>query len=86
MPAAVPVMPMLTVREVAGRLGIVPASVWRGVAEGRIPKPLYPAPRSPRWRWDEVAVAMERTRAMPATAMLARREASRSARLSGQAA
>lgn len=85
-PAAAPPDRLLTVQEVAAMLGVTVASIWRGVADGRLPQPVYPLSRSPRWIRDEVNVAVEKTRAMPATAMLARRDARRSARLSGQAA
>jgi predicted DNA-binding transcriptional regulator AlpA len=41
---------LLTPREAAGELRIAVPTLWRGVAQGRLPKPLYPLPRCPRWR------------------------------------
>lgn len=67
------------VRELATLLGVKPASVWRGVNAGRLPKPCYPSPRAARWNVAEVLQALERTRALPREAA-ARRRAERIAR------
>ena len=55
------------------------AAVWKGVAAGRLPAPVYPTPRSPRWYLDEVHAALAATRALPAEAKAARRAAKLSA-------
>lgn len=51
------------------------AAFWRSVSAGRLPKPVYPAPRAPRWYVAEIHAALEATRAVPRDAMIARREA-----------
>ena len=45
---------LLTVREVAAlrRSGV--STVWRDVARGTFPKPLYVTARAPRWRLEDV--------------------------------
>ncbi len=40
---------MLTVKQVARRLQVSVRSIWRRVRSGRLPRPLYPYPRVPRW-------------------------------------
>jgi hypothetical protein len=45
------------------------------VAARRLPRPLYPLPRAPRWRRSELRAALEATRALPAEAKAARRAA-----------
>jgi predicted DNA-binding transcriptional regulator AlpA len=40
---------MLTVKQVARRLRVSVRSVWRRVQSGRLPRPLYPWPKTPRW-------------------------------------
>jgi predicted DNA-binding transcriptional regulator AlpA len=67
--------PLETVQEVAERTGTSVPSVWRQVQVGRLPAPLYPAPRAPRWRRSEIDAALEATRALPRDAMAARRAA-----------
>ena len=64
---------MLTAREAAAETRLSLAAFWRSVAAGRLPRPLYPLPRAPRWRRSELRDALEATRAMPAEAMAARR-------------
>lgn len=41
--------PLLTVRDVAAKLRVSRATVWRMVAAGRLPPPVYPSWRTPRW-------------------------------------
>ncbi|WP_354585010.1 helix-turn-helix transcriptional regulator [Roseomonas mucosa] len=65
--------PLLSPPKLAERLGISLPTVWRITAEGRIPRPVYLAPRMPRWRLSEVMAALETTRALPAEARAARR-------------
>jgi predicted DNA-binding transcriptional regulator AlpA len=45
---------LLTVREVAAlrRSGV--STVWRDVARGTFPRPIYVTPRAPRWRLADV--------------------------------
>jgi len=49
-PSALDDLTLLTVKQVARRLAISVRSVWRHVRSGWLPEPLYPTPRSPRWR------------------------------------
>lgn len=73
--AHVPPDPLLTAEEAAADCGVALPTFWRGVAAGRLPAPLYPAPRAPRWRRSELHAALEATRAKPAEAKAARRAA-----------
>jgi predicted DNA-binding transcriptional regulator AlpA len=50
--------PLLTVREAAAEVGIGVTTFWKWVKLGRFPQPLYPLPRSPRWRRSEVRAAL----------------------------
>ncbi len=40
---------LMTVKQVASRLKLSVRSIWRRVQHGRLPRPLYPWPRAPRW-------------------------------------
>ena len=51
------------------------AAFLKGVAAGRLPKPMYPAPRAPRWRLSELIDALDATRALPSEAKARRRAA-----------
>jgi predicted DNA-binding transcriptional regulator AlpA len=66
---------LLTAEASAEYLGVSLPSLWRAVAAGRLPAPVYPAARAPRWRRDELDAALEATRAKPSQAMAARRAA-----------
>ncbi len=55
------------------------AAFWRAVGAGRLPAPVYPAARAPRWYPSEIRAALEATRALPAVAKAARRQAKISA-------
>jgi predicted DNA-binding transcriptional regulator AlpA len=70
---------LLTAPEAAEFVGLSVAAFWRGVAAGRFPAPLYPAPKAPRWRAGELREALERTRCLPREAMAKRRAAKRTA-------
>jgi predicted DNA-binding transcriptional regulator AlpA len=74
--------PFLTAPEAAEAVGLSIAAFWRGVASGRLPSPVYPAPKAPRWRRSELLTALEATRALPREAMAQRR----AAKLAGRAA
>lgn len=63
------------VKGVAKYLDTSIPSVWRGVKRGSLPSPFYTAPRSPRWDLNEVDAALEASRARPADAQEARRQA-----------
>ncbi len=67
--------PLLTAREGAAEARLSLAAFWRAVAGHRLPPPLYPLPRAPRWRRSELRAALEATRALPAEAKAARRAA-----------
>jgi predicted DNA-binding transcriptional regulator AlpA len=69
----------LTAEAAAAEVGLSLPAFWRAVAAGRLPCPVYPASRAPRWFRAELHAALEATRAMPADAM-ARRRAARLAR------
>jgi predicted DNA-binding transcriptional regulator AlpA len=67
--------PLLPAREAAEEVGLSLAGFWRAVARGRLPAPVYPSPKSPRWRASELRAALEATRALPREAMARRRAA-----------
>lgn len=66
--------PLLTAEAAAAEVGLSLPAFWRAVASGRLPSPLYPAPRAPRWRRSELQAALDATRALPAHAKEARRQ------------
>jgi predicted DNA-binding transcriptional regulator AlpA len=56
--------------------GNLPESTFdRNVASGRLPAPIYPAPRSPRWYPSELRAAITGHRMLPAQAKEERRQA-----------
>ena len=59
----------------AAEVGLSLPAFWRAVGSGRLPRPVYPAPRAPRWFRSELRAALEATRALPAEAKAARRAA-----------
>ncbi len=65
--------PLLTAREGAAEARLSLAAFWRAVGAGRLPRPLYPLPRAPRWRRSELRAALDATRALPAEAKAERR-------------
>jgi len=60
--------PPLAPKEAAARAGLSIAAFWRNVASGRLPAPVYPAARSPRWYGPEIEESLERTRMLPCEA------------------
>jgi predicted DNA-binding transcriptional regulator AlpA len=50
-------------------------TLWRKVRAGELPKPFYPAARSPRWIRGEIRAARERLRMTPTEAKEAHRQA-----------
>ena len=67
--------PLLSARGAAAEACLSLPAFWRGVADGRLPAPVYPAPRAPRWYRSELREAIRATRALPAEAKAARRAA-----------
>lgn len=65
---------LLTAKEAAAHVGLSVPGFYRVVAEGRLPKPVYPASRSPRWFFSELDGALRATRKTPAEALVERRE------------
>lgn len=65
----------VSVKAVAAAAGISIPAVWKQVATGRLPRPIYPCPRSPRWYLSEIRIALAATRALPSEAKAARRTA-----------
>ena len=50
---------LLTVREVANRLGVSSRQIWKLTASGRLPAPVRLA-RSVRWRESDISLFIER--------------------------
>jgi predicted DNA-binding transcriptional regulator AlpA len=70
-----PIDPPLDPRRAAVVAGLSLPAFWRAVAAGRLPMPIYPASRAPRWYASEIRAALESTRALPCEAKDARRRA-----------
>ena len=51
---------LLKVSDVMLRVGLSRPSIYARMAAGQFPRPVYPAPRAPRWRSDEVREWIER--------------------------
>lgn len=67
--------PLLTAEQSAAEVGLSLPAFWKAVAAQRLPAPMYPAARAPRWRRSELLAALESTRALPAVQKMARRAA-----------
>jgi predicted DNA-binding transcriptional regulator AlpA len=65
----------LDARESAAEVGLCLSGFWRAVAKRRLPPPVYPLPKAPRWFRSELRAAMEQTRALPREQKQARRTA-----------
>lgn len=76
-PTAQPYEPLWDVDASAEYLDISKPSFWNGVRDGRLPKPLYPTSRTPRWVPSEIRDAAIRTRAMPCEQAATRAKAKR---------
>ena len=50
---------LLTVKQVAERVGLRPPTIWEHLREGRFPVPLKLSKRATRWRSDEVEAWIE---------------------------
>lgn len=66
---------LLNAKHAAEHVGLSIAAFWRQVSERRLPAPVYPSPRAPRWYQHELDAALEATRSTPREAMAARRSA-----------
>jgi predicted DNA-binding transcriptional regulator AlpA len=63
----------LNAKQAATEVGLSLAAFWRGVAARRLPAPVYPAARAPRWFRSELRAALAATRALPSEQKVARR-------------
>jgi predicted DNA-binding transcriptional regulator AlpA len=63
----------LIAKDAAAAVGLSVPAFWRAVAEGRLPQPVYPLPRAPRWFRSELRIALEQHRMLPAAAKESRR-------------
>ena len=54
---------LMTTKQVADLLSISRIHVWRKVAKGDLPAPIYPMPKSPRWLRSEIEALIERATA-----------------------
>jgi predicted DNA-binding transcriptional regulator AlpA len=59
----------ITADDLARKLGVTRATVYRQVALGVLPRPYYIASRAARWRVDEVLQALEARRLAPREAL-----------------
>lgn len=53
---------LLTVREVAAMLRCGISTTWRDARNGRLPRPLYVAPKLPRWRLGDLKAVLNKGR------------------------
>jgi len=65
----------LTAKDSASEVGLSLGTFWRAVAAGRLPQPVYPMPRAPRWFPSELRAALEEHRMSPSVAKSQRRTA-----------
>ena len=65
----------LTADASAELVGLSRPAFYAAVRAGRLPAPVYPAPRAPRWFAAELLAALEKTRALPREQVAARRAA-----------
>jgi predicted DNA-binding transcriptional regulator AlpA len=55
----IPAAGFLRLAQVLALIPVGKSSWWRGVKEGRYPKPVKLAPRTSAWRAEDIAVLME---------------------------
>jgi predicted DNA-binding transcriptional regulator AlpA len=67
--------PPLTAKEAAAAVGLSLGAFWRAVASNRLPLPVYPLPRAPRWFASELREALDALRQKPTEAKAERRAA-----------
>jgi predicted DNA-binding transcriptional regulator AlpA len=63
----------LLAKDAAAAVGISLAAFWRAVRDGRLPQPVYPLPRAPRWFRSELRAALQHHRMSPVAAKEQRR-------------
>lgn len=63
---------MVTPKGACELLQISKAAFWRNVRAHRLPNPVYPSPRTPRWFEDELIAFVKATRAAPREALATR--------------
>ncbi len=51
--------PLLNPKEAAAEAGVAVSTWWKHVRAGRFPEPVYPLPRTPRWRRSVIRAAAE---------------------------
>ena len=51
---------LLNIREVVTHVRLSRPTIYARLAKGDFPKPIYPAPRCPRWRRDELREWIDR--------------------------
>jgi predicted DNA-binding transcriptional regulator AlpA len=66
---------LLTANEAAKMLGLTRAGFYQAIAAGRLPNPVYPAARAPRWWRARLIAAVNATESTPSEARAARRQA-----------
>lgn len=62
-PSVISTRRLLNAKQAANFLGLSLPGLWKAVRQGRIPKPVYPLARAPRWFEDELCADVELTRA-----------------------
>jgi hypothetical protein len=68
--------PLLVAEHAAVEVGLSLPGFWKAVQAERLPAPVYPLSRAPRWRLSELKAAVEKTRSLPSRQKEARRTAS----------
>jgi predicted DNA-binding transcriptional regulator AlpA len=67
--------PLLIAEQAAAEVSLSLPGFWKAVQAGRLPAPVYPLPRAPRWFASELRAALQTTRAKPCDQKAARRAA-----------
>jgi hypothetical protein len=66
---------LLTAREAAALSRLSVPAFWKNVGTGRLPAPVYPALRAPRWWRSQLVAAINATACMPVENKARRRKA-----------
>jgi len=66
---------LLTAQEAALAVRLSVRAFWRAVAARRLPAPVYPMSKAPRWFASELREALVATRALPSQQKIARQAA-----------
>jgi predicted DNA-binding transcriptional regulator AlpA len=72
---AATIEPLLSAVDLAEYLAVTVPGVYLAIKNGRLPPPVYPLSRSPRWHRSEVDTFLEKTRTTPTQARADRRQA-----------